>query len=183
MTSAIDKIDNTDVRAWYQENISSLFDVFLENAKEKGYVMDRKSGLFIKPGFSSEIQERLGHTSIYIIFPRPTDLHYHEDVDEAIHVIDGTGMFYTQFEKSEREECIFSGREILVPQRRAHSFMPNLGEFLEMRIECSGLHDPKKEKLVVPFYEFRPWIEYYERIKNGNNGLSNGHFPKNHKSR
>lgn len=183
MTSAIDKIEDLAIKEWYYKNLGyTLFNAFLEKAKEKDYVMDKKSGLFVKPAFSPENQERLGHSSVYIIFPRPVDLHYHEDVDEAFHVIEGTGYFYSQLEKSEREECIFPGREIYVPLGRYHSLMPNIGEYLEIRIECSGILNPKKEICVCKFGEYKPVTEYYEMVNNGNNGLANGHFPKNGKN-
>jgi mannose-6-phosphate isomerase-like protein (cupin superfamily) len=162
MESAISSVRNRRVREWYKKNVNPKFlDVLVERAERDGYVLDPDSGLLIKRLYSDETIKRLGFTVVNIIFPRPVDLHYHEDVDEALLVVKGKGLLYIQREEDFEKRELYQGTNIFVPKGMAHSFRPDTGAFLEIMVACSGIIDPKKEVCVEAFDEFEPWKEYY----------------------
>jgi len=177
MTFEIDKIEDSSVKKWYYERIgASLFEELTKKEKEKGYILDKKSGLFLRYILPLDYQKNLGHTIIFIKFPRPTDFHLHHDVDECLIVWDGYGELYTQINDSKTEQSIMPGDKIMIPRLTPHAFRPDEGGPLEIMVVCSGILDPEKEECKKRFYEFEPWLNYYDRIDRGIyiNGLCNG---------
>ncbi len=146
----VNSITNEKVKLWYLENqeISSFLDIVA--ASIEGYSFDTKSGLFVKPVFK-KINGKLKQTLVQVVFPRPTDIHYHEDVDEAVKVIQGYANVLVEDQKDIK--TIIMGDEINIPKGKHHYFCPDKNRFLELFIACSGILDPSKEKCVQHFYD------------------------------
>lgn len=120
----------------------------------------------------------MDRTILDIVFARPVDLHYHEDVGEKLSVVSGNGALIlgNEFGESkerfcpaliignefgESEEKFCSGSEVYIPVNKVHSFRPDKNDFLEIRVDCTGILDPNKEVCVQRFYEVRPWVNYF----------------------
>lgn len=84
------------IRTWYEEHDQGEQ---LERLKmgtsltDSGHYFDNKTGFFFRP--HKVAQEDLGQTCLDIIFPRPTDIHYHKGVVEMVRVLSGSGKVYT----------------------------------------------------------------------------------------
>ncbi len=156
-------IEDKAIKKWYKENLDSTFlGIIVWKANRNGYVLDNKSGLLFRNVYSDEIIKRLNYTIIDIIFPRPIDLHYHKDVDEAFRVLNGEGVFCMH---DSVENTLHKGKQLFVPKNVLHSFMPNKDDFLEIRVACSGILDPAQEVCEKRFDEFQPWLDYYKQFK------------------
>ena len=174
----IDSIETPAVKSWYQKYLAEaklgvcgfveedtlLLDYISKRTALDGYSFDTKSGLYIKQLFPKKILERLGHTDLNIIFPRPVDWHYHKDVGEALHVISGRGRMIMQIkgEAMPRDAYMKSGSTFFVRQGDIHSFRPDKGDYLEMSLTCTGILDPEQEVCVTRFDKEPHWKEYYE---------------------
>lgn len=166
----INTLKDGPIKKWYENNITSfMFDFEVNRAIERGYNLDTKSGLLFRGVYSNQIIKQLGNTIIDILFLRPVDLHHHEDVHEALKVIDGKGDLYMCKGNSAGglvignwEETLYQGKEVYIPKNWSHSFRPNKEDFLEIRVACSGILDPSKEVCEKRFDEFEPWIDYYK---------------------
>lgn len=171
----LNSIANKKVKDWYNKHIDSAsFFSIVNNAKQRGYNLDPNSGLFFRFPYSEETINKIGRTIIDIIFPRPTDFHYHEDVDEALYVVSGEGAFcgkgafhinQSKEEYSKLGEIgieLSKGDEIYIPKKVVHTLGPHLDDSLEIRLVCSGIFDPKKEVCISPFDEYAFWPGYYD---------------------
>ncbi len=161
-------IMNDRVQAWYKEHINEDFLYNLrEKAEEQGFCFDPDSGLIIRKPYDKEIEQKLDRTIIDIIFPRPTDLHLHQDFGEAFYVEDGSGVL---FEKKPGENLytrtlLFPGKCFYVEKNTEHALRPNRDDILDVRVTTTGIMDLKNEKTIQGFDEFAPWLEYYDGVK------------------
>jgi len=161
-----DRISNKRVREWYSSHVNSSFlKNMIDHAENDGYNLDTESGLLTREPFSKETTNVLGYTALDIIFLRPTDLHYHKDVDEAIFVEDGKGLVV--FEDFDYDTIkvfrnkLYRGKSIIIGKQTNHAFRPDKGNFLEVRVSCSGILDPEKEVCMIPFDKF--WKKYHSK--------------------
>jgi len=171
----IDSIETPHVRNWYQKYLSDsklyidksvlLLDYLSKRAVIDGYEFDAKSGLFIKEVFPEKIAKRVGRTIVNIIFPRPVDQHYHEDVGEAFYVISGNGAFRKVGEGMFFSEPIQRGSTTFADVGEYHAFSPDPGDYLEMAIVCTGVMDFSKEKCVTRFDKYQPWLDFFKDAK------------------
>ena len=140
------ELEDGPVKSWYVEH-SQLDELYslAERREPFGYILDPKSGLLFKKLYSDETIQRLGYTVLGIIFPRPTDLHYHPDVDEAISVVRGAGLLFTRSDNFPNIESLFPNKNFLIPKNTPHAFKPYQSEFLEIILACSGILDTSKE--------------------------------------
>ena len=120
---------------------------------------DPTSGLFIRP-FFEKINEKLKQTIVQVVFPRPTDIHYHEDIDEYIMVLRGRGKMGRDLNQS-KYKWLNVGQEAFIPKGDHHYFCPDEETILELMIVCSGILNPSKEKRVRPFQD----IDWYQKLK------------------
>lgn len=161
MANPIERLEDGPVKEWYKNNI----DVFIlytivNQAEQNGYTLDPKSGLLIRNVYSDTIIKNLGYTIVDIIFPRPVDLHHHEDVDEALRIVDGEGVLHRYEKGTEIRGALCPGDERYIPKGMSHSFRPTRKNgFLEIRLACSGILNPEKEVCEERFDKY--WqIEY-----------------------
>ena len=166
-SNPISHITERPIQKWFEKNVDPFFLYnLIKQAEKNGYAFDTDSGLLLRPRFRDPTTEQIGHTSIDIIFPRPVAWHYHKDVDEAFHVVEGNGECYVAEPGQKPLQLAFCpGYEIVIPKKTLHSFRPDKNDILEIRIESSGVLDPKKEVCVGPFYKFKPWVDYYKNNK------------------
>jgi len=166
MANVIELMEDGPVKNWYKNNVNpSFLNQLVEKNESHGYKLDTKSGLLFKSPYSNEVIKRLGYTVVDIIFPRPVDLHHHEDVDEALRVVEGMGVLYTRSENGGKEESLCAGREVYVPKNVSHSFRPDRNSSLTVRLACSGILDSNKEICEKRFDEFELWEHYYKRFR------------------
>lgn len=140
------ELEEGPVKNWYVKHsrLDELYSL-AESSASSGYTLDPISGLLFRKLFSDETIKKLGHTVLGIIFPRPTDLHYHPDVNEAISVIKGRGLLFTRLGNSPDTETLFPDKNFLIPKNVPHAFRPFQGEYLEIILACSGILDTNKE--------------------------------------
>nr|MBA4405348.1 hypothetical protein [Nanoarchaeum sp.] len=156
MVNVVDRIVEGAVKRWYQINSDpALLNMIVRNAEEEGYVLDPNSGLLFRDVNSEEL-------SIDIIFPRPTDFHYHKDVHENIEVLSGKGIFINHGHEA---EYFGPGKEISVPHYWNHAFRPSKHGALEVRVTCSGVWDPAQEVVIERFDSFEPWVRYFNNFR------------------
>ena len=152
----LDRIDNKEVLEWYQSNVAYNFlNELVNNAEQKGYSLDPNSGLLFRKPFSDETIKKLGVTVLDIIFPRPTDFHYHEDISEAISVTDGKGSLYWSIPglnfPNVKEDLKIESKHY-IEKRLPHGFSPDPETgFLEIKLICSGIFNPEKEVCLQKF--------------------------------
>ncbi len=164
MTDIIERIKDGPIKKWYRNNVNLNFlNTLVTESEEDGYILDPNSGLLIRKVYSDEIMKNLGYTIVDIIFPRPVDLHHHEDVDEALRVVGGSGILYTRIGNSVEEKSLSPKTEVYIPKRVSHSFRPYYYDYLKIRLACSGILNPTKEVCEERFDSFQPWIEYYKQ--------------------
>lgn len=162
----LESIEDEQIKNWYKENTYPTFlGELVEENWERGYSLDLRSGLFFRRPYSEKIMKELGYTVADIIFPRPVNLHHHEDVGEALRVVRGKGVLYTRSETGGVEKSFCTGKEAYVPRGMTHSFRPDKNSFLEVRLACSGILDDKKEICEKRFFEFPLWVKYFEKLK------------------
>lgn len=162
MSSVIDIIKNRTVRKWYKENVDPLvLNDIVNRGIEKGYTLNPKTGLLIKEVYSKKTIKKIGHSVIDIIFPRPIDMHHHEDVDGALKIVNGEGVLHVYTNLSERP--LNKGDEVYIAKGVSHALRPNKNGFLEIRVTCSGILNPKKEICEMRFDKFPPWVDYYKK--------------------
>lgn len=149
------ELEDGPVKAWYVKTskLDSLYSL-ARKMLPSGYVLDKKSGLLVKELFCEPTTVNLGHTTVAIIFPRPTDLHYHPDVDEAISVVGGSGMVYTRDDRGvEKRQRYYPVSDGFIPRNVPHSIRPYNSDFVEIIVSCSGILDMSKEVCVERFDE------------------------------
>lgn len=160
-----EKIQNKRIKNWYEKNFDpALLSFLINDYQDKGFILDPESGLLFR-SFSDKTTEKIGRTVLEIVFPRPVDLHYHKDVDEALYITDGKGLLTKATGPSNirySNEEISKGDEIYIPKGVEHSFRPDKGDALEIKIACTGILNPSEEVCVKPFDEFEPWMKYYK---------------------
>ena len=165
-TSIINRIENERIRRWYEKNWDAvILNSLIEDYEKDGFSFDSESGLLFR-GFSDKTIRNIGRTIIDIVFPRPVDLHYHKDVDEAIYIVKGNGLIIKSIGPQHirySEEEISEGKEFYIPRGAEHSFRPDKGYALEIKLACSGILNPSEEICVSHFDEFDPWVKYYKR--------------------
>jgi quercetin dioxygenase-like cupin family protein len=159
MTNYITTIETERIRKWYEQNLNpNFFNQLVEEYTTQGYVLDTKSGLLKKPLFDEETTRNLGSTTISIVYPKPSSLHYHQDVGKALSIIKGRGKYYEEENEEEKKIITISslkpGKSIWTPKSRVHAFRPDKGGFLEMLIAFDGIFDKKQEVSIQPFNEF-----------------------------
>jgi len=152
-------IRDPDVRKWYEENINpDVFEIWFNDFKKRNYNFDSNSGLFFKQFFPDSIIQKLNHTDINIIFPRPVDIHYHTDVGEALSVLAGSGKLYLKKENENewKKYILEKGVSIFIEPYVYHTFTPKIPgflDFLEIHLNCTGILDPKNEICIKDFYK------------------------------
>ena len=157
-----DRIEPGPVQEWYRKYMDSNYlNYTVSEAEKNGYILDPKSGLLIR-GIFNVIADQLPYTLLDIIFPRPVDLHHHEDVNEALRVLRGSGYIYQRSGNRIIERGIYPGCETFIPKGESHTFRPYKNAFLEMRLACSGKLDSNKEVCEERFDEFEKWVQYYK---------------------
>jgi hypothetical protein len=156
---AVPKLENGPIKEWYIKNsqVERLYK-FAKIVEPYGYTLDPKSGLLFAHPFSDDIIRTLGYTVLQIIFPRPTDLHYHPDVAEAISTLSGKGKLFKQthpihtlFPKEFKYETLTQGKSSIIPVNTPHAFVPSDGEYLEILLNCTANLDTQKEVTVRTF--------------------------------
>lgn len=160
----IDRIEDKKIKQWYLDNFYPIanFNKLVLDAEKKGFKLNPKSGLLLR--FSDEEIEKLGYTKIDIIFPRPVDLHYHTDVDGTIYIMKGNVTFCIGEEGDTNSafgtiKTLKPGKKITIKKNTLHTFTPQQNQGLEIRLECSGILDLKKEFCVESFDSY--WKGYY----------------------
>lgn len=155
-------MQDPQIKEWYRKNVDhTLLHNLVTEYNKKGYTLDKKSGLMFRQPFSADVIESLGHTVVDIVFPRPVDHHYHEDVGEALSVTEGSGALYTR--GMAKETPFRSGDSIFIPRGLAHSFRPDKNSFLEIRLMCTGIMNSDKEVCLQRFNEFSLWVDYFNK--------------------
>ena len=158
----INRLKEEHVREWYLKHSHlGVLEDLADRVEEQGYALDTKSGLFVKPHFGEVITEELGYTIVDIIFPRPSNYHFHTDVGEAIRVLNGSGAIIVGNDGDYTSSDFGKGWQTIVYSNQHHAFRPDRERFLEIRVCCTGILDPKKEVTVTRFDEFTPWLEYF----------------------
>ncbi len=161
MTNVLDKIEDERIRRWYRNTTNLDFlNELVNRAEQIGYKLDTKSGLLIREIYFDEII-KIHSTAMDIIFPRPVDLHHHEDVDETLLILDGSGKLYRKKEEVFKESQLYFGQVATINRNVSHSFRPYKNGFLEVRLLCSGILDPSKEVCEERFDTFEKWVQYY----------------------
>jgi len=155
----IDLLEKGPVRDWYIEHWDSgRLDHTMELSVKERYVLDRSSGLFIRD------YKGVGHTVIDILTPRPVDLHYHEDVGEAIAITGGQGFLYAPAVIGDVKSIVpvQKGDGVFIPTGKSHTFSPKKGMLLEVSVVCTRKLDPAREVLKNRFNEFEHWKKIWE---------------------
>lgn len=151
-------VTNPKFLNWYNAFVDlSTFVKTVEYAFQQNYEFDPNSGLFLRQPFTEEQTAQMGRTIVDIILLRPTDLHYHKDVDEIIRVRSGEGRYLMKEKGAERADVNKLREALYVPKEIVHSFTPEPGHYLEIEVICSGILDPKQEITEQPFDE-TPWM-------------------------
>ncbi|MBW3011236.1 cupin domain-containing protein [Candidatus Woesearchaeota archaeon] len=131
-------------------------------AEYDGYTWNKEAGLLLRQDFPDGILENLGQTVLDIIFPRPSDLHHHEDVDEAVLVLDGSGEFQVETASKKIIVTLEKGKSVYIPKGSCHAFRPDKGKHLEiMLITKGGILDERCEVQHTRFDQYQPWIDYF----------------------
>jgi len=163
MLDIVDQLENEHIKKWYKENTSLGFlDRVVSENEYYGYVLDKKSGLLFRSPYSGEVVKNLGYTVIDIIFSIPVDLHYHTDVGEALVVKRGQGVLYTKSGSLCKEEAFSVGKSVFVPKNMPHSFRPDINDYLEISLSCTGILHDENEVCIKRFDEFEIWNKYYK---------------------
>ncbi len=163
MSTALDNVTDERIRDYYRQHVP--FESVAKLAEADGYQLDPKSGLFFREVLSPEVMENLGHrpfTLIDIMFPRPTDFHHHEDVDETIILLGSKNPYSSGIYLCMEKVGFFSrrpGEKIHIPRGMSHGFTPEDGYVLEVRVACSGILDPTKEIKEADFDS--NWLQKY----------------------
>ncbi|MBI3623221.1 hypothetical protein HY212_04045 [Candidatus Pacearchaeota archaeon] len=158
MRNFVDELEPGPVQDWYKKHTHSMvMNDLASSLTSEGYTLNPESGLFMRPLFRLDLK----YTLIDIVLMRPTDLHYHKDVEETVRVIYGGGLALTG--GGEFPECVELGKgdEVALDKNEHHAFRPNKGTYLELRIACDGTLDPEKEICVQRFDQVPEWIEYF----------------------
>ncbi|MEK6945395.1 MAG: hypothetical protein AABW63_01240 [Nanoarchaeota archaeon] len=169
MVDYFHSLENEHVIRWYDEHcLISNINGMAKDLESRGYTADPKSGLFFRKLFSEEFLQKMSQTIIDVGFLRPTDVHFHEDVNEFVKVIGGKGYVFSKYkgEISTPDISSFNESEVEIPKGRRHAFSPSRNGFLELRVVCDGILDSNKEHCVTPFYEFEDWEKVHGKRKN-----------------
>ena len=150
-------VTNRHLLDWYKENLelSTLLRT-TDYAYSQGYTFDPGSGLFIRYPFSEEDIVRIGRTIVDVIFLRPSDLHYHKDVDEVIRFRGGEGWWLKGLNRRILKDENSNMADLYVPSCAVHQFISKRGSHLELEVVCSGILNPAEEVCVMPFHEYDP---------------------------
>lgn len=158
MTNFVDRLSEGHVREWYKKHTHPIIvNNMATSLESEGYKLDPESGLFTRPLFGVT----LPYTLTDIAITRPTDFHYHEDVNESVKVLRGRGALISDLGSQRYRESLEKGFEGLLPTRQAHAFRPNKDTYLELRVVCHGVLDPKREICLIRFDRVPEWIEYF----------------------
>jgi len=91
-----------------------------------------------------------------LFFTRPTDLYYHLDVHKAVRVESGEGRLYLgefdpnglNFKQYELGKRKYQVQAINIPKGTPHCFAIDDDSYLEVRVNYSGILNPKNEKRI-----------------------------------
>jgi len=166
--NALQRLPEDSVKRWYEKYMTSArFDEIANEASEKGYTLDPRSGIFIKP-IEQDKNIRPDHTALKLIIPRPLNLHYHEDVDEYFSVLSGNGTAYVQNRGKKITDKDFfrkidftKNNSVFIPKNKRHTLRPNKNEALEILVRYSGFIRPQNEITEEGFWYFGPHVLYY----------------------
>lgn len=157
------------VKDWFDDNVEFDFlNKVVMAAEKRGFTLDTESGMLLRQVYDKYTRENLGYTIIDIITLRPVDVHRHKDVSEALYMVDGEGIILTEKKSTTLEfyeHAIFPGKNFFIPVNTAHTFRPDKGESLEIRLACTGILNPKQEECIESFDKFHPWIDYYKKFQ------------------
>jgi len=166
MVQVIDRLEDGPIKDWYTKNKDpSLLHKIVARAEEDGYKLDTKAGILLRPTFPELLCNTLGHTSIDIILLRPTDIHYHTDVDKFIRILDGEGnvIICSNPDNNFIPINLNAGQSYILPLNMLHAFRPEPNSFLEFHLECNGMLNPEKEIQVTPFDKV-DWNSYLKTV-------------------
>ncbi len=150
------------VREWFLKNTPERavnFETICRLAQGRGYSLDQKSGLLLRNPYG-KLSSYLPYTIADIVFTRPSDLHQHKDVGEAIYVESGEGDLYLFSEHRQN----FTGfcldaknaatRIGFIPVGIPHCFATNEDNPLEIRLACTGILKDENE---ITLKRFDKW--------------------------
>jgi mannose-6-phosphate isomerase-like protein (cupin superfamily) len=166
--NALQRLPEDSVKRWYEKYMTSArFDEIANEASEKGYTLDPRSGIFIKP-VEQDKNIRLDHTELKLIIPRPFDVSYHEDVNEYLSVLSGSGAAYLQNRGKNitDKDCfkkidLIKNGSLFIPKNKMHTLRPNMNEALEVLVRYSGFAKPYNEIKKESFWYFGPYVLYF----------------------
>lgn len=153
----ISKMSAGRMKNYLQANLSDREqEIYALYARENDFEFDEESGLFVRYPVPLSCQKmNLNYSVFDLVLPRPSDLHYHTDVNEEIFVANGKG--FLQVTKEGKNYPIEKGQRISIPKGDIHGFTPSRvskkEDVLELRVFCSGILHPEQEFCVTPFYE------------------------------
>jgi len=155
----VDTITNERVKKWYEnDRFVNLNSVQNEIGPEYTFLTDE--GIFIGQALSEDI------TKVKLVFPRPTDIHYHTDITENFKVISGIGSLFTFYSLNNKlvswlPSKMERGKKLTVSKNVSHSLVPILGNHLEILLTCDGKLKEKNEITVKTFdeVEYEGWLE------------------------
>jgi len=156
----VNKRIQTPYNQWYLADpvrISNLYNNFL-HFKNKDYSLDF-NGFLIKNPYSIDVMRELKNTALNIVFTRPSDIHYHTDVGEAIYVESGKGELYKFNKKTQKFDINYlrKGLSDFIPIGIPHCFSIDEQEdnnYLEIRLDCTGRLQDKNE---ITLKRFDQW--------------------------
>jgi len=163
MSTFIGSLNLGIIQDWYTKNRDpEQLDILLNKFKREEYCLDEKSGLFVKPHFNNRVARKLGYTIINLVFLRPSDYHVHNQMTEAIKVLNGRGKLITGSENKE-EEFLREGSQVYIEKGLPHAFCPCRSSFLEIEVACTEIYDKNQEVTLISFNRFEPWKIEFEK--------------------
>jgi len=155
----------TDIIHWYLANPQRAIH-FVDTCKKfesKGYRLDKRSGFLLRELYNDQNAiEKIGRTILDIVFTRPTNIHHHTDVEEAIHMESGEGLLYLfdkntqKFEKYKLDATIPDIVKSIkyIPVGIPHCFDTDVHNPLEIRLVCTGILKDENE---ITLRRFDKW--------------------------
>jgi mannose-6-phosphate isomerase-like protein (cupin superfamily) len=161
MINFLNVLEEGPVKAWYKKHLMGFdLDGSASGFEQQGYTLDSKSGLLTRPHFDEGTTRLLGYTLIDLVLLRPTDFHYHPEMEEGIRVLGGRGLMILD-PANNHGRTLKEGDLFFISQGTKHAFRPNKGGFLEIEVACTKIYTPDQEVCVTSFDNFPPWQQYF----------------------
>ena len=143
----IDQIIDPIVRGWYEQHgLADFLDKLYEVSSKQGFILDPKHGWFFRRLGDDNLYNQIGYMVKELILPRPTYLHHHTDVDEAIYVIRGHCKVYLKGTTEEFHE-LKAGKGLIIPMGVGHVIGPDAKEVAHIIQYYSAL--PKQSNIII----------------------------------